>query len=466
MILTGMPEEVMMNKNIKSAKGHMVKSVQPGSPADQAGVKAGWELLRIDNQPVGDILDYRILTADERLTMLLLTDDGILRRIKLNLAGNTAPGLEFVSPAIAPLQRCSNRCLFCFVDQNPAGMRDSLYLKDDDYRLSFLYGNFITLNRLTDAEFQRIIKLQLSPLYVSVHTTNPDLRCQMFGTKKAEKGLHYLKKLTEAGIKVHAQIVLCPGYNTGSEMIRTLSDLDQLGENLLTVALVPVGLTEHREGLMPLEKFTAGEADELIRLVETMQTDYLRSKNSRFVYLADEFYGLARKPYPEEEAYEGFPQLENGVGLARIFLNELKEVSGIKPPSINHKLSVTVVTGRSAEHLLKELVKIFSEIKGLTVDLVIAENLYFGSSVTVAGLLTGSDLNSALEGNVTGDIVFISQSLLKDKSDIFLDNMSLKDLNERLNIKIVAVCGPLDLLARIDEIASNAIEAKGVTDNE
>ncbi len=438
-----------------NAQGHLIENVQTGSPADKAGVKPGWKLLRIDNQTVGDILDYRILTADDRLTMLFITDQGFMRRVKLSLPKAMSPGLEFSSPAIAPLQRCPNRCLFCFVDQNPLGMRDSLYVKDDDYRLSFLYGNFITLNRMTEAEYQRILKLQLSPLYVSVHTTNPELRHQMFGTKKAVKGLHYLKKLTGAGISVHAQIVLCPGYNTGEELLRTLDGLDKLGNNLLTVALVPVGLTEHRQNLIPLKKFTAAEAAELIKLIESLQTDYLKSRNSRFVFLADEFYGMAGRSYPSEEAYEGFPQLENGVGLARIFLNELIEADKIKPQNILNDLSATVVTGKSAKHLLTKLVNVFSEIKGLKLQLIVAENLFFGDSVTVAGLLTGSDLICALEGNIQGDVVFLSKSLLKDNSDLFLDNMSLADLSKKINKRVIATSGPIELLFSIKEVASN-----------
>jgi len=269
------------------------------------------------------------------------------------------------------------------------------------------------------------------------------------------KGLYYLHKLTEAGIAVHAQIVLCPGYNTGEELVRTLDDLDKLGKHLLTVALVPVGLTEHRQKLMPLKNFTAAEAADLINLVETLQADYLKSRNSRFVFLADEFYGMAERSYPSGEAYEGFPQLENGVGLARIFLDELKEADQTKPDRILNDLCATVVTGKSANHLLTRLVSNFSEIKGLTLKLVVAENLFFGDSVTVSGLLTGSDLVCALEGNIEGDVVFLSQSLLKDNSDLFLDNMSLADLSKKLNKKIITVGGPTELLARIEEVASN-----------
>lgn len=435
-----------MKSRFKRPKGHEIKKVKPGSPAANAGIKPGWRLLRIDNQPIEDILDYQIMTADERVNMLLLTEDGRLRRVRLKLTGAVSPGLEFNSPTIAPLQQCGNQCIFCFIEQNPPGMRSSLYVKDDDYRLSFLYGNFITLNRITDTELKRIISLQLSPLYISVHTTNPALRQTMFGSKRAAKGLLNLKMLVKAGIKIHAQVVLCPAYNTGKELLRTISDLEQLGKNILTVALVPVGLTCHREGLTALNKFTSAESANLIKEVEQLQKNNFEKRGSRFVFLADEFYNMAGIPFPEEAAYEGFPQLENGVGLARLFQTELACLQDKMPGKLTRKLSATLVTGKSAEPLIKELSDRLSKIEGLTVNVQVATNKYFGDQVTVSGLLTGADLLSALEGKETGDVVFITESQLKDQSDLFLDDMSLSELEASIKTPVRAVTGPLHLL--------------------
>ncbi len=451
-----------MNKQIKRLKGHIIEAVKPGSPAHRSGIKPGWELLRIDNQPITDILDYRIMTADERVSMLLLTEEGHLRRVRLKLPDAVSPGLEFNSPAIAPLQHCGNRCIFCFIEQNRPGMRSSLYVKDDDYRLSFLYGNFITLNRVTDAELKRIISLQLSPLYVSVHTTNPELRQTMFGTKRAEKGLLNLERLVKAGIKVHAQVVLCPGYNTGEELLRTLNDLEKLGYNILTVALVPVGLTCHREGLTELNEFSTTEAVELIEVIEKMQSSNLKNRDTRFVFLADEFYSMAEVNFPEEEAYEGFPQLENGVGLARLFLSELTCLQEKMPEKLARKLTATLVTGKSAEPLIRLLADQLSKIEGLTVNVQVATNNYFGNRVTVSGLLTGTDLLKALEGKETGDVVFITESQLKDQSELFLDNMSLSDLEANLKTPVRAVSGPLQLLESLVALTQkHTLENKG-----
>lgn len=451
-----------MNSQIKRPKGHIIKTVKPDSPAAIAGIKPGWTLLRVDNQPIIDILDYRIMTADERVSMLLLTDKGRLRRVRLKLPGAVSPGLEFNSPAIAPLQHCGNRCIFCFIEQNPPGMRSSLYVKDDDYRLSFLYGNFITLNRVTDVELKRIISLQLSPLYVSVHTTNPELRQTMFGTKRAEKGLLNLERLVKAGIKVHAQVVLCPGYNTGKELLRTLSDLDELGENILTVALVPVGLTCYRDELTELKKFTSSEAAELIKEIEQLQKNYIENRGTRFVFMADEFYSMAGVSFPEEDAYEGFPQLENGVGLARLFLSELACLRDKMPEKLAQKLTATLVTGNSAEPLIRLLSDQLSKIEGLTVNVQVATNNYFGDRVTVSGLLTGTDLLSALEGKETGDVVFITESQLKDQSELFLDDMSLSALEASLKTPVRAVSGPLQLLQCLATISEkHTLENKG-----
>ncbi len=438
-----------MRHSVIEPQGHLIEAVVNGSPASRAGIKPGWKLLRIDNQNIADVLDYRIMTADERLLMLFETEQGYLRRVKLTLPGGASPGLVFTSPALAPLQRCTNRCLFCFVDQNPAGMRESLYVKDEDYRLSFLHGNFITLNRLTEAELKRIIRLQLSPLYISVHTTNPKLRRVLFRNRHAERGIINLKKLVKNGIKVHTQVVLCPGLNTGKELEKTLEDLNNMGKNILTVALVPVGLTEHRDNLTKLKKFNSPEAKEIVETIEAKQRIYLKERKSRFVFLADEFYNLAGLPYPQEISYEGYPQLENGVGLARLFLDEMDRSVDNIPSVLRQPLKITIITGISAFPLLKEFAGKLQNTKGLNINLIAAENHHFGSTVTVSGLLTGGDILTSLQGKDAGDVVFIPKAMLKDNSELFLDNLSVCELEESLNARIIAVSGPAELISEI-----------------
>lgn len=439
---------------MKEYRGFNIDKVLPGSPAAVAGIKAGWKLLRIDNQTIKDIIDFRILEADDSLRMLLLTDGGILRRIKVEKEVSTPLGISFDPPTMADLQHCGNRCLFCFVDQNPAGMRPPLYVKDDDYRLSFLYGNFITLNRLTEKEIVRIIKLQLTPLYVSVHSTNPALRNKMFATKKAFRGLNNLYRLLRAGIRVHAQVVICPGINDGGELERTLNDLDKLGPNLLSVALVPVGLTRHRTGLWPLRKLTGIEAGDLLSMLEGRQKKFLENRGSRFVFAADELYLIAGACLPEDPEYESYPQLENGVGLVRQFLNELEQVKQMPQLKMPRKLSCLVAGGKSVLPLLEKLRAAFSGVYNLDLTVQTVENIFFGSEVTVSGLLTGSDLLAALKGKRAVDGVFMSNTVLKDGSNFFLDGFTLLEVEQELGYPVYPLSGPLEMFDRLRAIAS------------
>lgn len=434
---------------MKDNQGHLINMVQPGSPASFAGIKAGWRLLRIDGRAIEDIIDYRIMEADDSLKLLFLTEKGFLRRVKINKKPEERLGLGFEPPTINKIKRCGNKCIFCFIDQNPSGLRPSLYLKDDDYRLSFLYGNFITLNRISAAEIERIISLQLSPLYISVHTTDPKLRRLMFGNKNAGRGLLNLKKLVEGGIKIHAQIVLCPGYNTGPEMVRTVNSLDSLGFNLLSVAIVPVGLTAYRHKLTKLKRFTADEAETVVGQIENLQKIFLDKRKSRFVFLADEFYLMAGKPFPEEQEYEGYPQLENGVGLARLFLNELADIAADDKEIPQCGLRFTIAAGKAAEPMLEQLVKHLRGQKKIEINMIAVENYFFGRQVTVSGLLAGSDLIAGLKGEDLGDVVFIANSLLKEGSTVFLDNITVAELENVLEVNICPVSGPLELLRKI-----------------
>jgi len=436
---------------MKKADGPTIDKVSAGSPASKTGLRPGWKLVRIDNQPVGDIIDYKIMESDHELRLLVLTDRGILRRVKINKHVNEPLGLSFNPPTITKMQHCGNKCIFCFVDQNPPGMRSSLYIKDDDYRLSFLYGNFITLNRLSEKELQRIINLRLSPLYVSVQTTNPRLRAEMFGTERAVKGLEHLRKLVDAGINIHTQVVLCPGYNDGRELDATVEDLSKMGPAIASLAVVPLGLTGHRNGLKPLRKYSALESEEIIDKIESFQDRFLKERGSRFIFPSDEFYNLASRPLPPDGYYENYPQLENGVGLSRQFLNELHALEKQVPFWPGKRISLTIAAAPAAEKLLKELVEYFTRFTGININLQIVDNHFFGEEVNVSGLLTGSDLLRALKGKSLGDVVFITKSMLKDRDNIFLDDMNINYVENELQVPLVAVDGPKGLFSELSK---------------
>lgn len=432
--------------------GHKVKNVSPGSPAAAAGIRAGWKLLGIDDRPITDIIDYKIMEADESLTLLVLNGRGYLRRIKIVKPPGTALGLSFEHPTISPIRSCGNRCIFCFIDQNPPGMRPALYLKDDDYRMSFLYGNFITLNRDSESDIKRIISLHLSPLYVSVHATDPVLRRKIFGTKNADRGLANLKKLVRGGIRVHAQVVLCPGYNSGKALRRTIKDLARMGPNLLSIALVPVGLTGHRANLPPIKGFSGEEACALMNDLKTMQEFFLQRRGTRFVYAADELYLLAGEPFPADGDYEGYPQLENGVGLARLFLDELEDLNPFGFKNQGVKPNLTVVTGKAAAPLLEQAVNKIHSCGAARIKMAIVPNIFFGERVSVSGLLTGADIMAALEGKDPGDAVIIAGNLLKDQSSRFLDDMNVGELEKKLGVPLLTASGPREMYAVIREL--------------
>lgn len=448
------PFEESKFKN-KPGPGGLIAGVAAGSPAEAVGIAAGERLLLIDNRAVKDIIEYKIMEADDTLRLLLLTASGTLKRVTVRKSAETPLGLQFDPPTLAPLKRCRNRCMFCFINQNPRGLRRSLYLKDDDYRLSFLSGNYITLNSLEPAELQRIIKLRLSPLYVSVHATDPEARSRLFGSGRARQGLENLYSLVSEGIQAHLQVVLCPGYNLGEVLEKTVRDLSRLGREALSLALVPVGLTAHRPADSPLRRLDKEEAGRLVRQAARWQYFFLKTRGSRFVFLADEIYNLAGEPFPVADAYEGFPQLENGVGLARLFLDELEQQPKVPLKPISRPICATLATGREAAPLLEQLAQRFAAVAGLSLQIEVIENNFFGSPVTVAGLLTGADLEAGLFGKDLGEAVFISRSLLKDRSNLFLDGTTVDALEQRLQVPVRAVSGPEELARALKQFGTN-----------
>ncbi len=417
-----------------------ILSVLPGSIAAQSGFKQGDRIVSINGEDVCDDIDYKFFVADEHIVVKLRTKQGRLRTYAIDKAPDDTLGVEF-SPI--NIKRCRNKCIFCFVDQMPVGCRKSLYIKDDDFRASFLHGNYITLGSLSEADWDRIFKQRLSPLYISVHTTDPMLRSFILGNSKAPDIMTSMRRLAAAGIRMHTQIVLCPGVNDGHYLERTLDDLSGLFPAVASVAVVPVGITSHRKELYPLRKFTAREARAVLAMTVQFGKECKKQFGSRFVYASDEFYIQAGEVFPSASFYEDFPQIENGVGMVTTFL---REVSRTTAPARVQPVKITIATGASFSKVLKNIMPRLGKIRGADINLVTVKNVFFGPLVTVAGLLTGSDLVKALQSRRLGDRLLIPATMLKEEEDVFLDAMRLSQLEERLNIAITPVAGFRELM--------------------
>ncbi|ACX52336.1 protein of unknown function DUF512 [Ammonifex degensii KC4] len=421
-------------------RGLEIKAVDPQGQGALLGLRPGDLLLRVDENTLRDIIDFYFYTASGR--RLFLRRDG--RELVLRLPEPERPwGLDFAHP-FGSVRRCANRCLFCFVDQQPPGLRPTLSFKDDDYRLSFWEGNFTTLTNCTRKDLERIVEQRLSPLYISVHTTNPQLRAKLMGNPRAGLIMEQLKFLAAGGITLHTQIVLCPGINDGVELERTVEDLASLYPAVASIAVVPVGLTRYRQGLYPLRPVSREEAALLLEKIHSWQRKFHRCWGTRLVYAADELYLLAGSPLPPASAYEGFPQLENGVGLARQFLSGWEKLKPRLPREAS-PLRAVIVTGVLAAGLLEPVVARLNKIRGLEVELVVVENEFFGPTVTVAGLLTGRDIRRALLSRPRPDLVMLPAVALKD-GHLFLDDLTLDELAAELGCRVEAAGTPEELV--------------------
>lgn len=415
----------------------IITNVSPDSIGEELGLVPGDKLLKVNGESCKDLIELSFALAEEELELLIEKADGTQEIIELEKDYDDELGLSFDSAVFNGVRRCGNNCVFCFVDQMPPNMRESLYVKDDDYRLSFLYGNFVTLTNITPMDMERIYREHLSPLYISVHTTNEDLRVKMLNNKHAGKINAHLKELIKHDIEVHTQIVLCPGINDGQELEKTITDLSLLGTNVLSSAIVPVGLSRFREGLFHLDGFTPEEAKTIIKTVEVWQRKYREKIGNSFVYLADEFYLAANYPIPENELYDGFPQLENGIGIVRSFIDEWRqEAKETAPKPYQEPHYIDVVCGHSAEKVLKPLLSELN-VANLYIRVVPVENKFFGLQITVTGLLTGQDIIDKLAkfaGPRTG--IILPGVALRKGEEVFLDNISIDELEKQLKIPV------------------------------
>ncbi len=408
--------------------------------AARAGLRPGDRLLSVSGHELRDCIDYQFFSSEERLTLVAQRSDGSRRTLRLAKAPDDTLGISF--PPF-PIRRCRNKCIFCFVDQMPHGCRKSLSVKDDDYRASFLFGNYITLSNMRDDDWERIFSQRLSPLYLSVHATEPELRAFLLGNKQAPDILALISRLAAGGIRMHAQLVLCPGINDGTHLERTVSDLASFFPAVQSIAAVPVGITSHREGLFPLRSYRPGEARAVISTLERMGKTYRKRLGTRLVFPSDEFYIKAKSPFPPASFYEDFPQMENGVGMVANFR---RDASRTRLPGRLPKRTITAVSGASFSPILRAELERVNSMPGVSVRVVSARNRFFGESVTVSGLLTGSDILHAIAGRKLGSLLIIPANTLKEDEGVFLDDMTLDDFQQAAGVTVKTANGFGDLV--------------------
>ena len=416
-----------------------ITDVGLGSRAAKADILPGDVLVAINENEITDVLDYRFYLSEKCVVLKLLRDNSEYT-VKIKKGEYDDIGLGFETPLMDKKHSCKNGCIFCFIDQNPKGLRESLYFKDDDSRLSFIHGNYITLTNMSQSDVDRIVKMRFSPINISVHTTNPELRVKMMKNKRSGEVLKYLSDFKKAGLSMCGQIVLCKGVNDGEELLRSMKDLGEYFPEMSSVSIVPAGLTKFREKLFPLTDFNKEEAGRVIDMIDSVGEKMLMEHGSRMFFAADELYIKAGRPIPEEEYYEGYPQIENGVGMIRSFLEDFniawEDISDMSD-SLSEKRCVSVATARAAYPFVKKACDMLSGfIKNLEVNVYEIVNEFYGESITVTGLLTGQDMYSQLVGKVLGDELFIPENALKADEDIFLCGMTLSELSEKLGVKV------------------------------
>ncbi len=424
-------------------KGHLISKVQKDSIAWQLDIRAGDKLLSIDENEINDVLDYRYYINAENINVLIEKADGELWELEIENDYEDI-GLEFDEGLMCDYKTCSNKCIFCFIDQMPPGMRETLYFKDDDSRLSFLQGNYITLTNMTDRDIDRIIRFRLAPINISIHTTNPKLRVRMLHNKYAGSSLDYIKKLYENNIPMNGQIVMCRGYNDGAELENTIKDLLEYAPIMESLSVVPLGVTKYRQGLANIPLVDRESANQTIDIIEKYQKIAMQRHNIHFVQASDEFYLLAKRRLPKEKTYDGYIQLENGVGMLRLLNEEFKDALKYLVKS-NHKDKnkyeiISIATGKLAAPIIKKLSqKLMKILPNKIIKVYTINNDFFGDKITVAGLITGIDLIKQLKDKELGDRLLLSINMFRSGEEIFLDDLSKNDVENELNTKILIV---------------------------
>ena len=426
---------------------HRIKSVKPGSIAEELEIQAEDVLLEINGRQVEDIFDYQYLTEEDYIEVLIRKPSGEEWILEVEKDADEDLGMEFEQGLMDDYRSCRNKCIFCFIDQMPEGMRETLYFKDDDSRLSFLQGNYITLTNMSDRDIDRIIQYHLYPINISVQTTNPELRCRMLSNRFAGKALKKIDRLAEAGIEMNGQIVLCKGVNDGAELMRSIKDLAKYLPHMRSVSVVPAGLTKYREGLYPLELFTKEEACKVIDMIESFQSGFYQQYGLHFIHASDEWYILAGRDFPPEEVYDGYIQLENGVGMMRLLYNEFMEALE-QENSSDRERTISLATGVLAYDMINILVqKMQEKFKNIRVHVYKIINYFFGETITVSGLLTGGDIIKQLQGKELGEILLLPSNVLRAGEEVFLDDVTLEEVKTALQVDInIVKSGGKDLL--------------------
>ncbi len=421
---------------MKKKRGHLIAQVQEGSIAEELELEAGDILIAVNDQEIEDVFDYEFLCRDTYLEMLVQKADGEEWLLEVEKDEAEDMGLVFESSLMSDYRSCTNKCIFCFIDQMPPGMRETLYFKDDDTRLSFLQGNYVTLTNLKEKDIDRIIRYRLAPINISVHTTNPKLRCEMLHNRFAGGLLEKIDRLYEAGVEMNGQIVLCKGINDGAELERTLSDLSKYVPVMESLSVVPVGLTKYREGLYPLEPFEKEDALAALEIIEKWQKKFLADHGMRFVHASDEFYILAERPIPPEEEYEGYIQLENGVGMVRLLLDEVStSLAGLTGD--DRPLHVSAACGHLIAPFMEQIAAQIREVfPNVQLDIHPITNYFFGERITVSGLITGGDLISQLKGKDLGEKLLIPVNMLRSGETVFLDDITVAEVETALQVPV------------------------------
>lgn len=419
-----------------------IKAIVKGSIAEEVGIEVNDLLISINGKIIDDIIDYRYLSADEEIILEIEKPTGEIWEYEIEKEYGEELGLEFGGGIMDKAKRCSNNCMFCFIDQLPKGMRETLYFKDDDSRLSFLQGNFVTLTNMKEEDIDRIIKYKISPINISVHTTNPELRVKMLNNRFAGNVYERMKRLSDEGIMMHAQIVCIPEVNDGKELVRTITDLYQLYPQVNNVAVVPIGITKFREGLAKVKTFTKETSKETINMIKELQKKYYKEVGEPFVRLSDEFYIVGEEAIPDSDFYNGYIQIEDGVGVTRCFRDNID--NNLEKLNLNSKGSYTMITGTLAyNEILSARNKICSKNPNINIDVFKIINNYFGETITVNGLLTGTDIINQLKGKIKTKYLFMADNMfrrgyeLAPESSIMLDDITINDIEKELNVKVI-----------------------------